>query len=41
MFLDAIEGKFADETRWISREDFFALKDTDTMVSVCWSFGNK
>ena len=40
MFLDAIEGKFANETRWISREDFFALKDSDQCVSTCWSFGN-
>lgn len=24
-FLDAIDGKFADEKRWISREDFFPV----------------
>lgn len=40
MFLDAICGKFRDETRWISREDFFALKDTDPYVRQCWSYGN-
>ncbi len=40
LFIDAIEGKYADEKRWISREDFFRLKDTDTYVSLCWSFGN-
>ena len=29
LFLDAIDGKYANETRWISREDFFGLKDED------------
>lgn len=41
LFLDAIEGKFANETRWISREDFFSLKDKEQYISTCWSFGNK
>ena len=41
LFLDAINGKFKDETRWISREDFFKLKDDDGYVAFCWSFGNK
>ena len=41
LFCDAIEGKYADEKRWISREDFQDLKDTDPYVSLCWSFGNK
>ena len=40
LFLDAINGKFKDETRWISREDFYKLKDTDPYVAFCWSFGN-
>ena len=40
LFKDALEGKFEDEKRWISREDFFRLKDTDELVKVCWSFGN-
>ena len=40
LFCDAIEGKYADEKRWISREDFQDLKDTDPYVSLCWSFGN-
>lgn len=40
LFIDAIEGKFANETRWISREDFLALKDSDQYISTCWSFGN-
>lgn len=40
-FTDAISGKYADEKRWISRKDFFALKDNDDYVRICWSFGNK
>ena len=40
LFLDAINGKFKNETKWISREDFFKLKDDDGYVAFCWSFGN-
>lgn len=40
LFVDAINGKYADEKRWISREDFQNLKDADPYVSLCWSFGN-
>lgn len=40
LFADACNGKYRNETRWISREDFFALKDTDAYVRLCWSFGN-
>lgn len=40
LFIDAINGKYKDERRWISREDFFRLKDTDPYVKWCWSFGN-
>lgn len=40
LFIDALNGKYNDETRWISREDFFRLKDTDPYVAVVWSFGN-
>lgn len=40
LFVDAINGKYRDEKRWISREDFERLKDTDTYVRTCWSFGN-
>ena len=36
----AIHGKFKGEKRWISREDFFKLKDSDPYVAICWSFGN-
>ena len=41
LFLDAINDKFKNETRWISREDFYDLKDDDGYVAFCWSFGNK
>ena len=40
LFLDAINGKFKNETRWISRDDFFALKDKEPYIRYCWSFGN-
>ena len=40
LFIDAINGKYNNESRWISREDFFRLKDTDLYVAVVWSFGN-
>lgn len=40
LFMDALAGKYNNETRWISREDFFRLKDTDPYVAVVWSFGN-
>ena len=40
LFLDAIHGKYRNEKRWISREDFFRLKDTDAYVKYCFSFGN-
>jgi site-specific DNA-adenine methylase len=41
LFIDAINGKFTDEKRWISREDFFNLKEQDGYIKYCWSFGNK
>ena len=40
LFRDSMDGKYAQETRWVSREDFFKLKDTDPYISCCWSFGN-
>ena len=39
-FLNALQGAYEDETRWISREDFFRLKATDPYVAFVWSFGN-
>ena len=40
VFENAVNGKYANEKRWISREDFFKLKDSDPYVRCCWSFGN-
>ena len=40
LFIDTINGKYRDERRWISREDFQRLRDTDPYVKTCWSFGN-
>ena len=39
-FVKALQGGFDDEDRWISREDFFRLKDSDPYVAICFSFGN-
>jgi len=39
-FKMAVNGEFEGETRWISREDFEKLKDTDPYVACCFSFGN-
>lgn len=40
LFLDAIHGKFKNETRWISSDDYYRLKDSDPYIRYCWSFGN-
>lgn len=29
-----------EKPRWVSREDFFALKDRDPLIRYCYSFGN-
>lgn len=39
-FKMTVNGEFKNEKRWISREDFFKLKDTDPYVALCFSFGN-
>ena len=39
-YVKALTGGFNDEERWISRKDFFRLKDTDQYVKLCFSFGN-
>ena len=36
----AVHGQFKNEKRWISREEFNALKDKDPYVAICFSFGN-
>ena len=38
---NALAGKYANERRWISRGDFYRLKDVDGYVRYIWSFGNK
>ena len=40
LFIDAVTGRFRHENRWISREDFFRLKDKDGYARVCFSFGS-
>lgn len=40
LFIDAVNGRYRDEKRWISSEDFYRLKDNDPYVRCCWSFGN-
>lgn len=40
---DAISGKYSYERfkpEWISRDEFFRLKDSDAYVRYIWSFGN-
>lgn len=39
-FLKALSGEYENEDRWISRQDFINLKDTDEYVACCFSFGN-
>lgn len=40
MIKKAISGEYKNERRWIDRETFFNLKDTDGYIKLCWSFGN-
>ena len=37
----AFSGAYQNEKRWISREDFFKLKEKDFYVYSCFSFGNQ
>ena len=39
-FRNALLGKYKDRYEWVSREDYFRLKDTDPYIRYCWSFGN-
>lgn len=39
-FCDIIKGKLQPDYRWVSREEFHRLKDTDPIVKIVWSFGN-
>lgn len=40
LFIDSINGKYNNENRWISREDFFTQKETDAFIKYIWSFSN-
>lgn len=40
LFLDSVNGKYHNCTRWVSREEFHEQKATDGLVAVCYSFGN-
>ena len=40
LFKDAINGKLANEERWISRETFEMFKGTDPYIRYVWSFSN-
>ena len=40
LFIDACNGLYKDEKRWISRECFEANKENDPFVRLVWSFGN-
>ena len=40
-FVDCIQGKYKDDTRWISHDEFDKLKGKgDLLVDICFSFGN-
>ena len=39
-FLDAAAGRYLDERRWISREEFARSRQADAFVSLCWSYGS-
>lgn len=36
----AIHGKFRNESRWISHDEFMEKRRTDPYVAICFSFGN-
>lgn len=40
LFCNAVKGKYKDEKRWISRDEFNKLKNDDLYVRFCWSFAN-
>lgn len=41
LFLDGIKGKYKNEKRWISKEDFNKEKNKSAYIRCVWSFGNK
>lgn len=40
LFIDAAHGRYADETRIPTRDEFFAQKDDDPYIRYLFSFGN-
>ena len=40
LFYDAAHGKYRNENRVITRDEFFMFKDSDALVELCRSFGN-
>lgn len=40
LFKDCVAGRLTGAERWVGREDFKRLKDTDLYVKIFWSFGN-
>lgn len=42
LFKNALNGEYSkpEYLRWVSREEFFAKKDTDDFVKLCYSFSN-
>ena len=40
LFIDAVHGKYRNESRWISRDEFLKKKDSDPYISCVWSFGS-
>ena len=41
LFLDSIHGKYKNEKKWISKEDFEKQKNKSAYIRCVWSFGNK
>lgn len=40
LFRDCLQGNLPDGSEWISRDEFYARKDSDPYVRLLWSFGN-
>lgn len=40
LFSNAVQGKFNNEKRWISHEEFNRIKSFDEYAACCFSFGN-
>lgn len=40
LFERVAKGYFKPDYRWVSKEEFYRVKDHDAFVRLCWSFGN-